>query len=108
MIVDKNSWHSRLRDFPEGVFSDSNMTLCKYFWQVVATPFLLLGVCVVIVIVSPFIAISWLKKKITGKGIDIEDGVLDADLSDLVPEFVMAKYRKVCPLIEFKEKEGGE
>jgi len=51
MNISRKSWHYRLADFTMDFFSRSpSDSLCIYFWQVVLSPFILIGAAAIILI----------------------------------------------------------
>lgn len=90
MKIKRNSWHFRIHYwFYE---KDSNLNLCKYFWQymlmLVFSPFIVFG----FVLIYPFI---WLTRKFPRL-----KNILEKDLSNA---YLKAKKDKICPSIEIIE-----
>lgn len=103
MIIKKNSWHywwlshTLLRDDP------MPKTLCTYFWllvlSIVCAPLmalLFLGLCIVALISFPFMGTKWCIVKLSG-------GKQEANI---LFEWLKTKKRKVCPLIDYIDKDG--
>ena len=117
MKIRRSSWHCKISNFGSD-FEKHNDNLCCYFWRLVfkvAVVLVLIGyICfllylyltsgfmisiaigilfVVSCCVLPPLAIHFLRKKL-GKSPETPYG-------NIVTEYVSAKKRKVCPLIEY-------
>lgn len=118
MKIKRSSWHYKVSKFWE-VFERDNDNLCRYFWRIVGKLFVLCFVCFALVLclygyftdpqivsntimllfvissfIIPILAIWYLRKKV-GKPI----GAFKED--NIFIEYVKAKKRKICPLIEY-------
>lgn len=116
--IDRDSWHYRLLDKAELTVPDN---LCGYFWKVAFIVALLIGAALMAVLVaatllSPILALfldyPFLERmRYAGGMLDLivlgfawwvyRDHTKDLRKPSLVGQWVSAKKRHVCPLIEF-------
>jgi len=117
MKINRRSWHCRLSLLGSD-FAPHNDNLCNYFWRIVGKLILItvaIIICIVLIalyfmsplvisntilivaillaLVLPALVIFYLREKI-GKPIE-------APYENIVREYLKAKKRKVCPMIEY-------
>ena len=102
IVIRRTSWHYRLATF----FADGNVptNLCSYFWAVVGCIFCACAAVPLAVFAAPVMGIgfglSWLwnhrpRRKKVAEATPHEP--------NLLVEWVKAKKRRICPLIEVKD-----
>ncbi len=120
MKVKRSSWHCKISNL--GSFERSNDNLCCYFWRLVGKVILFVAAMIIIgfsigviiywffmpgfwisntimllfiysIFALPILTIYFLRRKL-GKSLEMPYG-------NIVVEYMAAKKKKVCPLIEY-------